>query len=157
MMNPHVMMDDYARATERFLDAVAATADDLLDTHGEGGWSARQIVHHVADSEAQSYARLRRLLAEPAGSTIEGYDEAAWADAPVLGYRDLPIGPSIAVIGSVRAASLAVLSRIGPDDLDRAGTHTESGSYTVRDWILTYVAHPVEHAEQLERAVRGLA
>jgi len=156
-MDLHVTMDDYARATERFLDAVAATSDDLLDSHGEGGWSARQIVHHVADSEAQSYARLRRLLAEPAGSTIEGYDEAAWADAEVLGYRDLPIGPSIAVIRSVRAASLAVLSRIGPDDLDRAGTHTESGSYTVRDWVRTYVVHPVEHAEQLERAVRGLA
>jgi hypothetical protein len=156
-MELHAAIIDYARATERFLTAVAATADDLLDTHGEGGWSARRIVHHVADSEAQSYARLRRLLAEPAGSTIEGYDEAAWADAQVLGYRDLPIGPSVAVIRSVRAASLVVLARVGPDDLDRAGTHTESGSYTVRDWVLTYVAHPVEHADQLERAVRGLA
>jgi len=156
-MDLHAAADAYARATAHFLEAVEATPDDLLDVHGEGGWSARQVVHHVADSETQSYARLRRLLAEPAGSTIQGYDEAAWAAEPLLGYTELPIAPSVAVVRAVRAASLVVLARLGPEDLERSGTHTESGTYTVGDWVRTYTAHPVEHADQLERAVRGLA
>lgn len=156
-MDLRAAVDAYAAATARFLAAVDATPEDLLDAHGEGGWSARQVVHHVADSEVQSYARLRRLLAEPAGSTIEGYDEAAWAEAPVLGYEALPIAPSIAVVRAVRAASLVVLARLGLEDLERFGTHTESGTYTVDDWVRIYTAHPVEHADQLERSVRGLA
>ena len=81
----------YSMATSQFLHAATIVNDDNLDRHVEGGWSARQVIHHVADSEAQSYARLRRLLAEPAGSVIQGYDEAAWAECAQLGYRVLPI------------------------------------------------------------------
>jgi hypothetical protein len=155
-MDLRSMVDAYEQATARFLRAVAEAPEDGFDRRTGGGWSARQVVHHVADSEAQSYVRLRRLLAEPPGSTIQGYDEAAWAASPVLGYEELPIGPSVAVIRAVRGASLVLLGRLGPEDLDRAGVHTESGPYTVRDWIDTYTRHPVEHAEQLEEALRGL-
>jgi hypothetical protein len=70
----------YSMATSQFLHDATVVNDDNLDRHVEGGWSARQVIHHIADSEAQSYARLRRLLAEPAGSVIQGYDEAAWAE-----------------------------------------------------------------------------
>ena len=76
-MNISELCDDYADATNDFLRAaaVAAAQPDQLDRHVEGGWSARQVIHHVADSETQSGIRLRRLLAEPAGSLIQGYDE----------------------------------------------------------------------------------
>ena len=76
---------EYEASTKVFLDAVAEMDMAKIDSHAEGGWTARQVIHHVADSEAQSYARLRRLLAEPAGSIIQGYDEAAWAQCPELG------------------------------------------------------------------------
>ena len=69
----------YEHSTEYFLNEVLIVNAQNIDLHVEGGWSARQVIHHIADSEAQSYARLRRLLAEPAGSCIQGYDEAAWA------------------------------------------------------------------------------
>ena len=95
----------YHTATDVFIAAAAQVTDANIDVRHPDGWSARQIVHHMADSEAQSYARLRRLLAEP-GSTIQGYDEDAWSRNPKLGYEALPIENALAVFVAVRAASL---------------------------------------------------
>ncbi len=144
---------DYALATEEFLAAVTRATPEALNRHVEGGWSARQVVHHLADSEAQSYARLRRLLAEPAGSLIQGYDEAAWADCAALGYRDLPVEHSLEVLRAVRAASLDVLARITPADLERYGEHSDSGRYTLDRWLDIYTRHPRDHAAQLLEAL----
>ena len=142
----------FEASTGVFLDAARAVPADRLDSHEPGDWSARQIIHHVADSEAQSYARLRRLLAEPDGAVIQGYDESAWAQCAALGYTDLPVESSLAVIAAVRAATADVLRRLTAADLDRAGVHSESGRYTVRDWLTNYTAHPRDHADQLRRA-----
>ena len=62
----------YQSATQYFLNLARAVTPDLMDVHAENEWSARQCIHHMADSEAQSYARLRRLVAEPEGSVIQG-------------------------------------------------------------------------------------
>ena len=67
----------YAAATRAFEEQVAALDRSKLDTKHPEGLSPRQVIHHLADSEAQSYARLRRLVAEPEGSIIQGYDEGA--------------------------------------------------------------------------------
>jgi hypothetical protein len=156
IMELHEAVSAYEAGTRRFLDAARGVPADALDRRHPDGWSARQVIHHVADSEAQSYARLRRLLAEP-DPVIQGYDEAAWAAAPALGYEELPVEHAIAVTAAVRAASLDLVRRLVPVDLERSGRHTESGAYTVRTWLETYVAHPADHADQLERALRGEA
>ncbi len=149
--------DAYEASTVSF-DQLASTVPlALLDVRGAGGWSARQVIHHVADSEAQSYARLRRLLAEPSGSVIQGYDEAAWAQCPTLGYEQLPVENSLLVFRAVRASSLDIIRRLTDDDLDRTGQHSESGAYSVRTWLDNYIAHPADHAAQLQRAIEGLA
>ena len=148
---------DYAAATQAFLDAVASIDPSDMDTRHPDGWSPRQVIHHVADSEAQSYARLRRLLAEQPDPVIQGYDEAAWARSPRLGYETLPVEPPLAVFTAVRASSLMLLERMLPGDLDLMGTHSESGPYGVRDWLRIYALHPIEHADQLLRAARGEA
>ena len=144
--------DAYEAATGTFLLAAQAADPDDLDRHAPGDWSARQVIHHVADSEAQSYARLRRLLAEP-DPVIQGYDEAAWASAPLLGYTELPVENSLAVFAAVRSSSLDIIRRLSPADLDRTGVHSESGSYGVRQWLEIYAQHPADHAEQLRRAL----
>ena len=143
----------YEHATDYFLQEVLVVTADNIDRHVEGGWTARQVIHHIADSEAQSYARLRRLLAEPEGSVIQGYDEAAWAQCDQLGYEELPIEHSLDVFRAVRAASLDVLRRLAPRDLDRFGEHSESGRYTLAMWLDIYTEHPRAHAEQLLEAV----
>ena len=147
--------DAYAQATEQFDLLASAVPPELLDSRQPGEWSARQVIHHVADSEAQSYGRLRRLVSESEGSIIQGYDEGAWAQCEALGYEELPVENSLAVYRTVRAASLDVLRRLTPADLDRAGIHTESGPYSVRTWITNYTAHPVDHADQLRRALEA--
>jgi hypothetical protein len=154
-MNIDNAASEYEAATNEFLAAVASITPDQIDSHVEGGWSPRQVMHHIADSEAQSYARLRRLLAEPEGVVIQGYDEALWAQAPVLGYRDLPVEHSLDVFRAVRQASLDVLRRLSPSDLERTGVHSESGPYSVQTWIETYTRHPREHAAQLLEGARA--
>lgn len=128
---------------------------ELLDVHHENGWSARQIIHHVADSEAQSYVRIRRLVAEPEGSVIQGYDEGVWAECEKLGYKDAPVENSIAVYAAVRAGSLDVLKRLEESDLLKFGEHSESGKFTIEKWLINYTKHPLDHGDQLIRAIKG--
>jgi hypothetical protein len=131
--------------------ALAGISERELDRPApDGGWTARQIAHHLADSEGMAFIRLRRLIAEDE-PLIQGYDEPEWARR--LHY-DRPIGPSLAVLRSVREASLALLERLTPAEWERTGTHSESGTYTVDDWLRIYSAHSHDHAEQI-RAARG--
>jgi hypothetical protein len=152
-MNLDGVARDYEDSTLAFLREVDRVSDENIDRHVAGGWSARQIIHHVADSEAQSYARLRRLLAEPLGSVIQGYDEAAWAECALLGYRELPVQNSLMVFTAVRGASLDLVKRLTLEDLERYGEHSESGRYSVATWLETYTRHPREHATQLVEAL----
>jgi hypothetical protein len=149
------LADAYSMSTSLFLHEALVVNDDNLDRHVEGGWSARQVLHHIADSEAQSYARLRRLIAEPLGSVIQGYDEAAWAESEQLGYKVLPVTHSLDVFKAVRLASLDVLARLRDADLERYGEHSESGRYTLAMWLDIYTQHPRAHAAHLVEAVNA--
>jgi hypothetical protein len=145
----------YESSTQFFLNLARGVTPELLDVHHENGWSARQVIHHMADSEAQSYARLRRLVAEPDGSVIQGYDEGAWAECEKLGYKDAPVENSIAVFAAVRAGSLDVIKRLEESDLAKFGEHSERGKFTVETWVNIYTKHPHDHGDQLVRATKG--
>ena len=139
----------YEEATAQFLEVARQLSDSQLDFTKNGAWTARQVIHHVADSEAQSYARLRRLIAEP-GTQIQGYDEAGWGENETLGYKDLPIALSLDVFMAVRASSLEIVKRLKPAQLNNSGTHSQSGEYSIKTWLETYISHPLEHAAQIK-------
>jgi DinB superfamily len=143
----------YKESTDAFLLLARSLSESDLDVADQEGWTPRQVIHHVADSEAQSYARLRRLVAEP-GTTIQGYDEAKWAENKDLSYKVIEVSHSIAVIAAVRESSYLLLKRLSADTLINAGVHSESGAYSVRDWIETYTRHPLEHAEQIRKQLK---
>ncbi|HEX5631465.1 MAG TPA: DinB family protein, partial [Acidimicrobiia bacterium] len=83
--------------------AISAVPADALDSSsGPGEWTPRMVIHHLADSEATAFVRLRRLIAED-DPVIVGYDEAEFARR--LHY-DRPVSASLAVLAAVRAASL---------------------------------------------------
>lgn len=145
----------YESATQYFLNLARAVTKDQLDVKDSEGWSARQIIHHLADSEAQSYARLRRLVAEPDGSLILGYDENLWAASPKLAYESALVENSLAVFAAVRAGSLDVLKRLEESDLEKFGEHNEIGRFTIAQWLKNYTNHPHDHGDQLIRAVKG--
>lgn len=140
--------DFYVQATREFLSVANQLSDAELDVSNPGNWSARQIIHHVADSEALSYTRLRRLIAEP-GTQIQGYDEAGWGENETLGYKEIPIAHSLDVFIAVRASSLEVIKRLKPSHLENAGIHTESGECTIKNWLETHTRQPSEHAAQI--------
>ena len=143
----------YRAATQEFLAEARAVPAEQLDRTPPEGWSARQIIHHMADSETQSYSRIRRLLAEPS-PTIQGYDEEAWAHCSTLGYTELPVEVSLRVFEAVREASAGLIDRMTPADLEKSGTHTERGTITIAHWLDMYTRHPREHAQQLNHADR---
>ena len=160
-MTPAIDMKEaaaaYESASQYFLNLARGITPDLLDIHAENEWSARQCIHHMADSEAQSYARLRRLVAEPEGSIIQGYDEAAWANEAKLGYADGAVENAIAVYAAVRASSVDLVKRLTEEDLEKFGEHSESGKYTIARWLETYTRHPYDHGDQMVRATKGQA
>lgn len=144
------LAEEYRNATHQFLDLVASLRPEDLDKSDGEGWNPRQVIHHLADSEAQSYARLRRLLAEP-GTIIQGYDESLWANNSTLGYTTREIATSVAVFTAVRQASYELLCDVTEVQLDNTCTHTESGEYSVRNWLDSYTRHPLDHSEQIRR------
>jgi hypothetical protein len=139
---------EYEASTQLFLAEVNSLNESDLDRSDSEGWTPRQVIHHLADSEAQSYARLRRLIAEP-GTTIQGYDEGKWADNPTLGYTDLDVSTAIEVFAAVRKSSYQLILRLSEEQLQNSGTHTESGEYSVKKWLETYTNHPKDHAAQI--------
>ena len=145
-------IDQYRQATDLFIVTASGLTASDLDAPRENGWTARPVIHHVADSEAQSYARLRRLIAEP-GTVIQGYDEALWGENATLGYQELPIENSLAVFAAVRASSLEILKRLSVSQLQNSGVHSESGEYTLEKWLATYIKHPIEHAQQMKSGI----
>ena len=153
-MDRTALLDRFRTGYDDVVDALADINPEELDSRPpDGGWTAREVAHHLADSEATAYIRLRRLIAED-NPTIVGYDEEEFARR--LHY-ERPIEPSLVILQGVRASSLQLLESLTPDEWRRSGTHTESGAYTVDDWLRIYAGHSHDHADQIRRARRGEA
>lgn len=128
--------------------ALAGATDAALDVRRDG-WTAREVVHHLADSETMSAIRLRRLLAEDR-PVIAGYNEQEFAR--VLRY-DRPIASALAVLEAIHTNTGELLDQLTEADWAREGTHSESGRYTVSDWLRIYAAHTHDHADQIRQAL----
>lgn len=111
-------------------------------------WSAREVVHHLADSETIAGVRLRRLLTE-VDPAIRAYDEAEYARR--LRYADRPIEPALRALEAARSTTAQLLDAMGDADWRRAGTHSESGRYSAEGWLEIYAAHAHDHAAQIRK------
>ncbi len=119
-----------------------------------GKWSAAEIVHHLADSEGQSAARIRKLLTEP-HPVIQGYDQDEWARA--LRYNERPIAPALAAFRAARETTAQLLELMTDADWRRHGWHSESGAYHAERWLEIYAEHAHGHAAQIRRLRQALA
>lgn len=133
-------------------EALEGVTEAELDRSADGGWSPRQVVHHLADSELMAAVRIRRLLTE-AKPVIYGYDEKAFTEKL---SRDRPIEPSLEAMRWARETCAELLDRMSEADWRITGTHSESGRYGTEDWLRIYAAHAHDHAEQIRRS-RGKA
>ena len=111
-------------------------------------WTIHEIIVHIADSEANSYTRCRRLLAEP-GSSILGYDEGTWARE--LGYQDQNTGDALELFKWLRHNSHALIRDLPESAWSNTAIHSESGLMTLDDWLGVYASHIPDHIEQMQR------
>lgn len=123
--------------------AVAGWDDGRLDTpYRPGGWTVRQLVHHVADSHINAYVRFKLALTEQSPA-IKGYDEAAWAT--LEDTRIVPIEVSLELLDAVHTRWVALLQSMSETDFQRTLIHPEHGSRTLDQMLATYAWHGPHH------------
>ena len=147
------LVQKYKEGYRTVAEALEGATDAELDARpAPEKWSAREIVHHLADSEMTSAIRLRRLIAEDRPA-INGYDEAEFARKL---YYDRPIAASLDAFRTARLTTAELLDRMTDAEWEREGTHTQHGRYAVQDWLEIYADHAHNHADQIRRARASL-
>lgn len=132
---------------EHLQSAIAGLRDAQFDTpYREGGWTVRQVVHHVADSHANSYVRFKLALTED-WPTIKPYDEAAWANLP--DGRSLPVDASMLFIAGVHQRLVAMLESMTEADFERGFNHPERGRMSLATNLALYAWHSRHHTAHI--------
>jgi len=131
---------------ERLRAAVAGLNDAQLDTpYREGGWTVRQVVHHVADSHANGYTRFKLALTED-WPTIKPYDQAAWAE---LADSKLPIDVSLALVTALHTRWVALLESLTGEDFQKGYMHPEDGRVNLAKGLAIYEWHSRHHTAHI--------
>lgn len=140
-------IDELAQAPAVLRQAVAGLDDDQLDTpYREGGWTVRQVVHHVADAHLNAYARARLTLTEERPA-LQPYNVNAWALLPDAATG--PIEPSLALVEAVHARLVALLRSLAPADFARTFIHPQQGEQPLDRLVALYAWHGRHHAAQI--------
>jgi len=125
---------------------VSGLNHNQLDTpYRDGGWTVRQLIHHIADSHANAYVRTKLALTEE-WPTIKTYDEAAWAR---LADSTLPIDGSIAMISALHERWVALLESLSEADFHRGYNHPELGRQELGSVLAMYAWHSRHHAAHI--------
>lgn len=118
---------------------------------GDGEWSVRQIVHHLADNEVADAMRLRQMLAHDSPMIVP-FSEDLFSSR--LHY-DREIESSVAAFFGLRASSGAILEQIAAEDWSRSGEHPEHDRYTVEILVRKNIEHDAAHLAQIQRALQA--
>jgi hypothetical protein len=130
-------------------EALKGVTPAALDARpAPSAWSAREIVHHLADSEMTAAVRLRLLLAEDRPA-IKGYDQEEFARR--LHY-DRPYEASLELFRAVRASTAELMRGLSEAEWLREGTHSDVGRFGLDTWLRIYAPHAHKHADQIRRA-----
>ena len=133
---------EIAALPPRFRQAVSGLSPQQLDTpYRDGGWSVRQVVHHVPDSHMNAYIRCKLALTESV-PTIKTYDEAAWAK--LSDSVGTPIEVSLALLEAIHARWVTLLRSLQTLDFERQFNHPEWGVRNL-DWLLSQYAWHSNH------------
>lgn len=132
--------------------AVAGLSDEQLATpYRPGGWTIRQVVHHVADSHLNSIIRFKWALTEE-NPTIKAYHEAEWAK---LADYDLPLEPSLSMLDGIHARLTALFDGLTDEQWNRAFIHPESGTtILLKRNLALYAWHGKHHLAHITQTVK---
>jgi hypothetical protein len=150
-----LLIDEIQRAPGRIRALVEGLTDDQLDTpYRDGGWTIRQVVHHVPDSHMNSYIRMKLAVTEPNPPRINAYAEEVWAELP--DGKTLPIEVSLNLLAALHGRWVPFLRALTDADFLRAYIHPSLGPYPVYDAVALYAWHGRHHAAHIEQGLRRL-
>lgn len=149
---PNVISEEHLKANieairttpERMAKALEGLTDEQLDTpYRPGGWTVRQLAHHVPDSHLHSYLRFHWALTEDS-PMIKPYDEKSWATMDY--HQAVPIAVSLNLLKAIHDRWMILIDNLTAADMDRSYRHPEDGqTYSVKKAILVYGWHGDHH------------
>lgn len=140
-------IDQIATAPENLRAAVHGLTEAQLDTpYRPGGWTVRQVVHHVGDSHMNSLVRFKWALTED-NPTIKAYNEKRWAE--LADYREVPVDTSLTFLEALHVRLVTLLRSLGPDELARPFMHPDSGPWTIGKLMGLYAWHGRHHVAHI--------
>lgn len=149
-------IDTIAAVPQKMREAIRGLNDKQLDTpYRDGGWTVRQVVHHVPESHMNAYIRLKLALTEE-NPTIKPYDESAWASLPDV--KDTPIETSLTLLEALHKRWDTLMRRMNEKDFRRTFRHPEHDGALSIDWLLAMYSwhgrHHVAHITSLRDRMR---
>ena len=140
-------LDDIAHAPAKLRAAVQGLSDARLDTpYRPGGWTVRQVVHHVPDSHLNAYVRFKLALTEEV-PTIKPYAEDRWAELPDT--KATPIETSLTLLDSLHDRWARLLRSLKPEDWKRTFRHPDLGTMSLEKTLALYAWHGCHHVAHI--------
>jgi uncharacterized damage-inducible protein DinB len=141
------LIQHLADAPAKLRSAVKGLSDKQLDTpYREGGWTVRQVVHHIPDSHMNAYIRFKLGVTEK-HPTIKPYEQQLWAE--LADAKTAPIEPSLVLLESLHTRMVMFLKSLTPSDFARTLNHPESGDQTLDAVLQLYAWHSRHHVGQI--------
>jgi hypothetical protein len=141
------LIADIAAAPAALRAAVAGLDEARLETpYRPGGWTVRQVVHHLADSHINAYVRTKLALTEDS-PTIKPYEEKLWAEQ--IDARSAPVEESLALLEGIHRRWVAALASLPPEGYGRRLIHPENGPMIIDDLIALYAWHGKHHVAHI--------
>jgi len=140
-------LDDIAKTPAKLRVAVKGLSQNQLDTpYRPGGWTVRQVVHHVPDSHLNSYTRFKLALTEDE-PTIKPYAEDRWAE--LADTKATPLEVSLTLLDSLHDRWMRLLRSMTPEQWKRTFRHPELGPMTLEKTLALYAWHGRHHVAHI--------
>ncbi len=143
------LLESYLKGHEKIKKALLEIPAKMWDYKpAEDKWSVKEIVVHLADSEANAYVRCRKIVAE-SGSGITVYNRNLWAAN--LNYKQQNIEQALELFKCLRLTTYHLLRSLPEDKWRNFIIHPETGEITLEKWLMTYENHVSIHIEQMKK------
>ncbi len=139
----------YGNAYQVLTSAIQKFPREMWQWHAaHDPWTIHDVIVHITDSEANSFIRCRRAIAEP-GSAVLGYDEMRWVQG--LSYAEQDPDDALELFKWLRGNTYKLIKRLPASTWSNTIEHSENGPMTLDEWLDVYERHIPEHLEQMQR------